>query len=130
MNLAGGMVRVLILNPMIGNILKGAVDRDSSVIIDIAWQGSLTCVLFSLIMVTCSYVGEHVALMWRRIMTDHVHRDYFAKQTAYSILQLDGRIDNTDQRIADSIQVVAYNAVGLILGNFKGGFPLLMLVII
>jgi len=41
-----------------------------------------------------------VAILWRKRLVDHVHERYYASKLAFWLTNVDARVDNVDQRIA------------------------------
>ena len=68
---------------------------------------------------------SYLVCAWHRILQERL----FAKGILYQVNVLDGRIDNTDQRIAESVDTFVQLFIGNVLGSFNMPFSILLQII-
>ncbi|XP_078171386.1 peroxisomal ABC transporter 1 [Carex rostrata] len=86
-----------------GLLFRAAFLRRVPVFMRLISENLLICFLQSTIFSGSKYLTSHLGLRFKKILTDHVHADYFENMVYYKMSHVDDRINNPEQRIASDI---------------------------
>eukprot|EP01018_Ginkgo_biloba_P022593 Gb_29022 [translate_table: standard] len=86
-----------------GLLFRAAFLRRVPLFMRLITENLLLCLLQSVFLSTTKYLTGSLSLHFRKILTDHIHADYFQNMSYYKMSHVDGRISNPEQRIASDI---------------------------
>jgi len=86
-----------------GFLFRAAFLRRMPVFLRLIAENLLLCLLQSAFLSTTKYLTGTLSLHFRKVLTHHIHADYFQNMTYYKISHVDSRITNPEQRIASDI---------------------------
>lgn len=86
-----------------GFLFRAAFLRRTPVFLRLIAENLILCLLQSAFLSTTKYLTGTLSLHFRKVLTHHIHADYFQNMTYYKISNVDNRITNPEQRIASDI---------------------------
>ena len=98
-------------------IISAVQDKDFSKFIASLIPVALVAVLAGLLRALAIWIGQVVAIRFRRSLTRRIHFRYLSRNIYYRMLLMDKRIDNPDQRIVSDINTFTSSIPGLFTGT-------------
>ncbi|KAG8642874.1 ABC transporter D family member 1 isoform X2 [Manihot esculenta] len=86
-----------------GFLFRAAFLRRVPLFFRLISENILLCFLLSVIHSTSKYVTGTLSLCFRKILTKHIHANYFENMAYYRMSHVDCRITNPEQRIASDV---------------------------
>ncbi|KAI0561206.1 ABC transporter type 1 [Gracilaria domingensis] len=100
--------------------------RDASQFGKLLMLYGVAVVIGPIVISVFNWITRRLALMWRRILTDHLLRQYFSNLNYYRLSLGMWSIDNPDQRIAEDVERFTSRAVRFITVIGVGVFDLVV----
>lgn len=86
-----------------GYLFRAAFLKRVPLFVRLILENLALCFAQSLILSSSTYIRGSLGLLWRKILTDRVHSDYFQNMVYYKMSHVDGRVSNPEQRIASDM---------------------------
>lgn len=96
-----------------GKVVKAIVNKSLPEFLSKIFNLFLFAVPSSIINSGIDYINKKIALMYRKRLTTHFHKEYLRNMHYYKICNLDNRISNPDQRLTQDAEKWASSLAGL-----------------